>query len=340
MVSEDLKLRILRILKESRNGVTQSVLARALGVSKSYLSTVIRELEKQGIVYRVRLGNSYIVKLSQQPLPREERPRRLSLGIVWSSEYLFLASFAKMLRDRMGIELQVRVYPSALQATLALVEGEVDAVLSPFVSQVYAYLLTRRLTIVGGGARGGAAIYAIPNAKSVVITSSELSTMDLCRALAIRKGVVDAETTRYFHHPEEAVAMAKMRKVGYLVVWHPLMEDMERMGMKRVAMCDEFSEIEYCCTLALSRSLDSDIMERIARVFSESIELFKRKAHLYLDWYSAITGIDISILKRALNVYSYEPYIDLKKVMTMVKAMSVEVPDVRQLIPDAILKTM
>jgi len=340
MVSEDLKLRILKILKESQNGVTQSALARALGISKGYLSTVIRELEKRGIVYRVKLGNSYIVKLAQRTLPREEKPRILRVGIVWSSEYLFLASFAKMLRDRMGVELRVHVYPSALQATLALIEGEIDGVLSPFVSQVYAYLLTRRLTIVGGGARGGAAIYAIPNAKSVVITSSELSTMDLCRALAIRKGVVDAETTRYFHHPEEAVAMAKMKKVGYLVVWHPLMEDMERMGMKRIAMCNEFSEIEYCCTLALSRSLDSDTMERIARVFTESVELFKRRAHLYLDWYSAITGIDISILKRALNVYSYEPYIDLRKVMAMVKAMGVEVPDVRQLILDAILRTM
>ncbi len=336
-MEENLRLRIVKFLVHHRNGVTQSALAKALGVSKSYLSVVIRELERQGIVYRVKLGNSYIVKLVQQEIFTKARPRVLRLGFVWSSEYLFLAPFAKMLRNKLGIDLHVSVYPSATQATLALIRGEMDAVLSPLVTQIYAFLLAKNLVIAGGGARGGAAIYTIPNTESSAIASSELSTMDLCRALAMRRGIIDAESTRYFHQPDEAIAMAKLRKVRYVVVWHPLTHSMERLGMKRVAMCSEFAEIGYCCTLALSRTLDRELMEKISKIYSESIELFRNRPELYLDWYSAITGIDTDTLRKAVKAYSYEPYLDAKRIILTAQAMRIEVPDIRTLILDAIL---
>ncbi len=336
-MDENLRLRIVKLLAQHRSGVTQATLARALGVSKSYLSAVIRELEKQGIIYRIRLGNSYIVKLAQQEIRTEANPRVIRLGIVWSSEYLFLAPFAKILRDKLGIYLHVSVYPSATQATLALIRGEIDAVLSPLVTQIYAFLFAKNLVIAGGGARGGAAIYTIPNTESSAIASSELSTMDLCRALAMRRGIIDAESTRYFRQPDEAIAMAKLRKVKYVVVWHPLTHSMERLGMKRIAMCSEFTEIGYCCTLALSRTLDTELMEKISKIYSESIELFRNRPELYLDWYSAITGIDTATLRKAVEAYSYEPYLDTKRVILTAQAMRIEVPDIRTLILDAIL---
>ncbi|HDI02052.1 MAG TPA: MarR family transcriptional regulator, partial [Ignisphaera sp.] len=239
----DKKLAILKILSEKPDGVPQSTLAKTLRISKSYLSTLLRDLELQGLIYRVRIGNSYIVKVVRPMISTYHRVyqrKKLKLGIVWSSEYLFLASFAKLLKKRLSLDLEIIVYPSALKTTTALIRGEVDAILSPVITQLYAYALAKELIIVGGGASGGAAIYEIKDSKSETVASSELSTMDVCRAMAIHKNIIDTKDTRYFHEPDEALRIAKQKKARYMVVWHPITESLRRIADRELVKCGDF----------------------------------------------------------------------------------------------------
>jgi len=302
-------------------------LAKALGLSKSYLSILLRDLERQGLVYRVRVGNSLIVKLAGFRGVNTTGGRVLRVGIVWSSEYLFLGHFAKILRDRESVEVKIKTYPSALQTILALIRGEVDAVISPLVTQIYGYIVSKSLAIVGGGAKGGGYVYEIPRSYSDTITSSEMSTMDLCRLLAIRNSIVDTASTRYFSSAEEAVAMARRGVARYAVVWHPINIDIELSGGRRIASCADFDEISHCCTLAVSRVLGYEAIEKIASIYRDSIEAFAKDRERFLDWYSATVGIDVPILRKALDEYIFDPELSPKQFSRIVEALGLDVPD-------------
>jgi len=321
--------KILEILSSNPDGVLQSYLVKALSVSKAYVSLVLRDLERRGVVYRVRIGNAYVVKLASA---RREAPAFsgvLRLGVVWSSEYLFLGHFAKLLRDREGLGLEVRIYPSALQATLALIRGEVEAALSPVVTQVYGYIISKGLAIVGGGAAGGGYVYEIPSSRASTIISSEVSSMDLCRTLAIKKRLVDVseEDTTYFSSTQEAIGMARRGLARYAVIWHPINIDLEKIGGKRILRCSEFEELSACCTLAIVRSLDMEAIEKISRVYREAIEHFNRNKTRYLEWYSSITGIDTATLRKALDEYTYSPELSPKLFNKIIDALGLEAPN-------------
>jgi predicted transcriptional regulator len=326
----DVYSEVLKLLSQYPDGVPQSLLYRVLPFSKPYISIVLSKLEKQGIIYRTRIGNTYIVK-PVKPVQRSFESRVLSLGIVWSSEYLFLGHFVKRLRDDAQLELEVKVYPSAVKATMALLIGDVDVVLSPLITQVYAYALSKGLRIVGGGAGGGSAIYEINGGVEGVATSSEMSTMDLCRALAVKKGIIQAEHVTYFSSPEEAVKILKMKRARYAIVWHPLQHEVEKLGGKTIEECESFEETKHCCTLAVATSLPIDIVDRIAKIYRSSIEEFKKSKQRFLEWYSTLTGIDTATLKKALELYHYEENIDLKSIEKLLNFINLQVPHIKTL---------
>lgn len=320
--------KVLELVAKFPEGVPQSYLTKALEVSKSYLSSVLRNLEKQGLVYRIRVGNMVIVKPVHIGSLFESRVKVLNLGIVWSSEYLFLGYFAKLLKEKEGIELIVKIYPSALQAVLALIRREVDATLSPLVTQIYGYIISKNIAIIGGGTSGGGYIYEIPHNTSETIISSEISTMDLCRAVALRKKYIytTAASTRYFSSPQEAITMIRRGLARYAIVWHPINIDVESIGGKKVLSCSELEEISYCCTFAITKAFNQEIIERIARIYKNSIELFNKDKKRFIDWYSATVGIEPSILKRALDEYIYIPELNPKYINKVVEALGIDVP--------------
>jgi len=320
--------KIIETLSNFPEGVPQTYLAKALGISKSYLSLVLRDLEKKGLVYRVKVGNLYIVKLVKIGSRFLSEGRVLKLGIVWSSEYLFLGYFAKMLKDKNDVELKVSVYPNALQVVLALLREEVDIVLSPLVTQVYGYILSKGLAIVGGGAGGGGYIYEIPDSRSDTIVSSEISTMDFCRALALKRSYIETPTggTKYFDSAQEAISIAKRGLARYLVVWHPINIDIESVGGRKIFECSEIEELNYCCTLAVSRSLGFETIEKIANIYRESIELFNKGKDRFIEWYSYIVGIDTAILRKALNEYTYNPELTPRQFNKIIDSLGLEVP--------------
>uniref|UniRef100_A0A7J3JN05 DUF7343 domain-containing protein n=1 Tax=Ignisphaera aggregans TaxID=334771 RepID=A0A7J3JN05_9CREN len=322
-MAPELSQRILDLLSSNPSGIPQSHIHRALGVSKAYVSIILKDMERRGVIYRDKVGNSYIVKLATKP---SQIGRKLKLGIVWSSEYLFLGHFAKALRNVLGLDLAITVYPSALQATSAIIRGEIDAVLSPLVTQLYAYISTKSIVIVGGGAGGGAMIYEFPRSRSNILISSEASSMDLCRVAALKKGAIEQEDVRYFATPSEAIETIRRGKARYAVLWHPLTEYVKSIDHSKVVECSEFEELKYCCTLATSGNMDIETVKRISIVYRDSIEEFLKQPLRYLDWYSSITGIDTTLLKKALNVYTYTPEIDARSVWRVIETLNLNVP--------------
>ena len=317
---------ILKLLHEHPEGILQSYIHKALGISKSRVSEVLKELERSGVIVRVKIGNQYLVKISRSVHIRERFRKVLRLGIVWSSEYPFITLFAKYLNKHLGYSLNIIVYSNALRATWALVNGELDLVLSPLITQLYAYSLTKALRIIGGGAFGGSFIVKNPLSNSDVVASSELSAMDACRAIAVREGLIDTENTYYFSNPKHEVQqLVKSNRAKYLVIWHPLIEAIIPLGFKSIATCSDLG-IYYCCTLASRTTLDPNLRSEISRIYTTSIEEFTRNPGRCFEWYSLKVGIPVDVLKKGMKYYGFRPYIDKDLVYKMLLKVGINVP--------------
>jgi len=327
MTKSSVKDRIIMLLNENKEGIPQSLIHKILNVSKSWVSEILRDLELSGVIERISVGHQYIVRIRKTPVKEVKSSiNSLKIGIVWSSEYPFLTPFAKKLRRDLDIDLDVVVYPNALRATWALVNGEVDLALSPLITQIYAYSLTKALRIIGGGAYGGAAIIENENAHSDIITSSELSTMDLFRAIAINSKLVHPSKTIYLSKPEDIFRLINKLGVRYFVIWHPILEKLVSRGFKIIARWDDF-DLGYCCTLAASIRIHSRLRRRIAIQYHEAIEYFIKSPEKWIDWYAAKVGISSGIIRRGLKYYGFRPYLDIKLIYNALKNANIMVPD-------------
>jgi len=320
------KDKVFKIISENPDGIPQSTIHKVLGISKSRVCEVLKELESEGVIVRVKVGNQYIVKPRVKVYTSPLNVKTLKLGIVWSSEYPFITPFAKMLREKMNVNLEVIVYPSALKATWALANGEVDLALSPLITQLYAYSLTKSLKIISGGAYGGAAIVENKGASDDKIASSELSTMDMFRVIVVKNKLVLPSSTTYFSTPDDAIKLIRCGDVRYFVVWHPLIETLTlHYGLKVIVEGKELG-LNYCCTLAASTKLDRRLRERIAKVYRDAIEKFTKSPERWIEWYSIKVGIPVDIVKRGLKHYSFRPYLDLKLIIDMLRSADIEMP--------------
>ncbi len=318
--------RILRLLEDIPGGVMQSYIHRALGVSKSRVSEIVRMLEDEGLVVRIRVGSQYLVRLSSSPSTVKPPKGKIRLGLVWSSEYPFITPFAKLLERRLGIRLVVRVYPSAIEATQALLRGEVELALSPLVTQFYSSMISGgEVRILGGGAYGGGVVLERSEAWGG-IASSRLSTMDLCRAMALKEGIIEEGQARYFDEPWEAVRLAALGKPRYIVAWHPLFVKLYRYGYKPLVGCDELGA-KYCCTLASTTRVPRSLLEKISAVYSEAISEFKRKPYTWIEWYSAEVGIPSDLVKDGLKYYGFRDEIHVDLVEDTLKKAGIRIPD-------------
>ncbi len=319
---------ILNLLK-SREGelIPQSYIHKSINASKSRVSEVLKSLEIEGLISRVKVGNQYLIKLldvsSSLPKPKLSR---LRVGIVWSSEYPFLTTFAKKLRSELGVSLEVVTYLSAVQATKALALGEVDLALSPLITQLYFYVTFRTLKVIGGGAYGGSAIVVNPGVEDEVIYSSELSTMDLIRAIATYEELIHPIRTGYFSSPEEALRIASLGKSKYMVVWHPLYKDLIKKGFKVVVKGEDLN-VHYCCTLAASTTLPKDFREKLSKIYTSSLNEYVKNPERWVVWYSSSVGIPSDVVKNGLNEYRINEVIDEEGIRDYLRRSRLIIPD-------------
>lgn len=300
---QSVKERIIRLLKSVQGKpIPQSYVYRAVNASKSRVSEVLSELEKEGLIYRYSIGRSKIIYVNESALTeKREEPssttRTLKLGIVYSSEYLFLGYFVKNLL-RYGINVEVVVFGDGLEATKMLANGGIDLALSPLVGQLYLYPTYRTYRIVLNGLYGGFRVLYKPGESAVY--SSMISTMDYIRYYIVKNKLIDARETRYFRNKSDVRALA--RKGGYFVLWHPLYKELENAGFKPV-LGPEDVQVNFCCTLAISNTVGEKLFKIVKKVYSESIAKYTKNPERYIEYYSAIVGINSSLLKSATKEY-------------------------------------
>lgn len=318
-----LKNRVLELLKSHQGShVPQSYIHRALGASKSRVSEILRELEREGLVSRITVGKTKIVYVYPQFSERETElaPRKLKLGIVYSSEYLFLGGFIKKLREK-GIEIEVLVYRDGLETTIALAKGAIDLAFSPLIGQLYMYPAHRTYRVVLAGLRGGFRVLSLKTGKAVY--SSIISTMDYVRHYIISKNLIDASETIYYRDPDQLTSA--LRLGGYVVTWHPVYINLEKRGFRTLYTSRDL-EIDFCCTLGVSTTVSRRTYTLIKKAYINSLEEYEKNPDKGIEYYASLTGIETPILKSAVNEYKVSDEIGFKTVDKIVGTLTLNVP--------------
>ncbi|MEM1639967.1 MAG: transcriptional regulator [Desulfurococcaceae archaeon] len=318
-----LKSRVIELLRSHQGSyIPQSYIHRALGASKSRISEILRELEREGLISRISIGRTKIIYIHPQRGELEQEPlrRKLRLGVVYSSEYLFLGNFIKKLRDK-GIEVEALIYRDGLEATIALAKGAIDLALSPLIGQLYMYPVYRTYRIVLSGLKGGFRV--LGSRTRGEIYSSIISTMDYVRYYLISRNLVDASRTIYYRDPDQLITVLK--RGGYVVTWHPVYLDLEKRGLKTIYTWRDL-ELDFCCTLGVSSTVGRKTSALIEKAYIDSIEEFKKNPDKGIEYYASLTGIDISILKSAISEYQVSEGIDTRTIDNLTEAFAFNVP--------------
>lgn len=292
--------RILRFLSELQGQyIPQATLSKAIKASKSRISEVLSDLERNGLITRFKIGNVKVIYVKPGLHETEYiRPvRTLRLGIVYSSEYLYLGGFAKILRSR-GINLDIVVFNDGLEATRALAMGTIDLAFSPLISQLYLLPAYRTFRIIARGVKGGFRVLYKPG--DSVVYSSMISTMDYLRLLALSRKMIEAERTIYYHSVSDL--FKNISKGGYLLTWHPLYRELMKYEFTVIYGPGELDP-GLCCTLGVSSGLSRRVAELIRKAYVVALEEYRREPDRYLEYYASITGIPVSVLKDAISDY-------------------------------------
>lgn len=320
---QSIKERILRFLAEVQGQyIPQSTLHKAIHASKSRVSEVLSDLERNGLITRLRVGSSKIIFV--KPGIRETEYIRtgkvIRLGIVYSSEYLYLGGFAKRLRNH-GFDLEIMVFKDSLEATRALATGSIDLALSPLISQLYLLPAYRTYRIITRGLKGGYRVLYRPGDNTVY--SSMISTMDYLRHVVTSRKMIEAEKTIYYHGSEELKQY--MKRGGFFITWHPLFKELEKQGYNELYGPEEL-DIGFCCSLGISNSLGKRIVEFVKKAYHESLEEYERTPDRYLEYYSLITGIPLDLLKDAVKEYSVSEHDKVKIIDEVFTTWSQNIP--------------
>ncbi|MEO3993947.1 MAG: hypothetical protein QN229_06575 [Desulfurococcaceae archaeon TW002] len=312
--------------------VPQSYLHKSLRTSKSRVSEILSELEREGLVTRVKVGNQYLVKLLDFSSEPTGNLKTLRVGVVWSSEYPFLSVFAKRVKEELNTVIKISVFTSSIQATKALVLGDLELALTPTVTQLYFYAAFKNFKIIGGGAYGGSKVLVKDSVNLHTTYSSELSTMDLVRSLTMREGIIPSDTlTKYFKSPEEILKAAYTGVAKYVVVWHPIYKKLEEIGYREVLRSEELG-VMYCCTLAASNTVPKEMRQMLGKVYRESLEEYRKAPEKWVEWYALQVGIPRDLIADSLREYKVNPFLSKTELYKYASKIPIEIPSINTLL--------
>ena len=294
---------IISILKE-RGPLPQNELLKLSKISKSRLSEILSELEKEGIINRRKiLGKNLEVSLSSSKF--------LRLGIIRAAEYPFIIPFMKKLEEA-GFITSIKIYNNGLDLTRDLVNGKIDLGFSPIITQMVFLTIFNNIKILAGGAKGGGGIAGKVCGK---IASTVMSSMEIWAYKEIRDKHVELIPS---NNPDEMINYLERGIVDGIAMWEPYLSILEKKGYK----LNRFTPL-HCCTLAVREGIDE---EKIRKIYENSFAIFKSSIDRWVSAYSNLLNYDYNILKEATKNYEFDPYLDLKEFKNTLKNLGVFVP--------------
>ena len=295
----DSKAKIIEILKKVGE-IPQSELVKLSGLSKSRLSEILSELEKQGLIERKRsLGKSLNVRLSN---------RFIRLGIIRAAEYPFIIPFVKSLKER-GYFVDIVIYENGLKLTKDLVEGKINMGFSPVVTQLIFKRIFGNFEIIAGGAKGGGGIVGESLCNSIGSTS--MSSMEIWSLLFNPE--LDLKS---YESPEDMINDLEKRKIGAIAIWEPYFTMLSNKGYH---VLHKFEAL-HCCTLAVRNELDSEIIKKI---YEDSFSVFLSQKDRWINSYANLLNSDYLIIKESVKNYVFDSYLDLNEVRRNLRKIGV-----------------
>ncbi|MEM3226808.1 MAG: ArsR family transcriptional regulator [Thermoplasmata archaeon] len=292
----------------AKNESTQRELWQALKISRSYLSELLKDLEKDGLISRKKVSErTVIVSINRSKIIR--------VGVLKASEYAAVYLTAHDLTD---LHIELLLYNNGLEELTALETGKIDIAFAPIVSGFMLHIVDEHLVITSACARGGSGI--VYHKQSGDIGSTMFSTMDLKSRIYSGYHV---EKIKYFDSPEEMISNFKNNKINALAIWEPYYSMLKGKNKKIL----ESNKI--CCgALVLRDSIDEHI-----KLF---LNKFKENSLLLKDgkrWAEAAKlmqqklKINIKIILKSLKSYNFDTLISEKDIRDAIANFGIKVPE-------------
>lgn len=319
---------LLDILKENKGEAYQSELVTRSGFSRSRVSEVLSELEKNGTLSRFPLGigKNYNVVLhtSLNRSNRTKAGKTIRLGFTRAAEYPFIIPFKKLLKDRLDLDLDLRIYKNGIDVTRDLSHFRLDLGISPILTQFMFYTLGSPIRIIAPAGSGGSSLIVskagrnsrmgrLSKGTEFRIASTKISTMELLMRSSINKDVVPKKSgVVYTSSPEEMMKDAASHLVDAVCMWEPyatILLTKKKDDFTRLIRYRDMGE-HLCCGLAAESNLDESLVERVRRVFLESLEKYTASSDSFIGPYAALTGFSQKLIGRVGSEYSYQQELD------------------------------
>lgn len=318
-MKKDIEEKVIRLLESGE--ALQSSIYRALDVSKSRVSEVLKDLEERNIIRRQRIGKNYVVSLNSYV---RESGNLLKIGIIRSSEYGYIIPLRKIIKDK-GYELEVRVYESGVEVMKDLVMGKLDFGISPAISQIFFAYAGFPVKMIAPAGSGGGYLFSTTTDRKPRTLSSRLSTMEMILRTAVNSSLIrDPSSVDYFDDPMKALNEFLNGKADAITVWEPFATILRSEGKKETF---SYSEMEhYCCTLSAHSSLKASLVESFRKYFFESMNIYEKNRSGFAFSYSALLGLPYGLVERTLKNYTYHHDVDIRILERQLSYAGISVP--------------
>ena len=133
---------------------------------------------------------------------------------------------------------------------------------------------------------------------------------------------------QYCNSPKQLMNAAVSGNVDAACIWEPystiLLKDKHR-SFKRLIRRDD-SEEYICCALAAGNHLDINTLRRIAKIYDESMDEYRKSPEKFFAPYSAFMGFDEKLMRTVAKEYTYPAELDYRKLSKQFEHAGIKIP--------------
>jgi len=351
----DAKKEILDLLTAvGEKGIFQAKIPEKLILSTTYVSMLLKELEKEGrIIKRKEIGKAYRVWLSNKA-PQEESVRErdtktrlypVYLGYVPAAEYSALFFAEKIVFKKYNIDLKLIQFQNVEEATLAMGRGVLDLCVTPVITQIAVALRTGSLKIIAGAGREGSAIVIrkdlfckdicdIDDLEGKRVGSSKLSAMEMNLRMILEDNGIDSyEACRiiFYESPDLMYHALKDGIIDAVSIWEPYITklELENLGKTLLWYSEPFPEL-LCCTLAANSNFlerNAWLIDKFMKGYTEAYEQIAKNRDMGIKYVANKLKINEGLVRKGYDHFIRSPFISEKDIIAVVRRYRLRLVD-------------
>lgn len=298
------------IKKGGRFGVPPKEIESAIGISKSYCSEIISQLENLDKVRKVQSSGHSVIIYATEFFPGQVEGV-LRLGLLKSSEYIPIMTVVLDISTKKELKPVFRFYNDTFELLNDLRSHSIDFSLAPTLSLIQSAVLGSDIKILSGIASGGSGVVQRIGSENTDTLSTEASTMV---SMALRAANNESKASiRSFGNPLDGVRKFNGGSCGKIAIWEPYFSKLLSDGtnhclVKYDAVFDGFP----CCSLGTTQDFYKENHELSEMILNEywSLELNSLNASPFfskaLALLARITKYSKKIIEESLSSYNFK----------------------------------